>query len=148
MQRQSLRKPWTADAARTVHDSTSDLQCCSGERASIVVGVTSHETCHALKGRLKALREAGFRVTLVCRHGALFDRIAADEKVESIAISMNREIAPISDVISLFRIWRVLRRAAAGPGGVWDAKGRFAGHDRRAALRGAPTHLYVARAQA
>ncbi|MGC1463978.1 MAG: glycosyltransferase family 4 protein [Terracidiphilus sp.] len=93
-----------------VEDLVSDLSSCAAERASIVVGVTSHETCHALKGRLKALREAGFKVTLICRHGALFDRIAADEKVDSIAIPMKREIAPISDLISLFRIWRVLRR--------------------------------------
>ena len=38
-------------------------------RPRMVVGVTSAQTCLVLAGRLKALREAGFAVTLVASPG-------------------------------------------------------------------------------
>jgi glycosyltransferase involved in cell wall biosynthesis len=131
-------------SASAVREPVRDLPACAAERASIVVGVTSHETCHALKGRLKALREAGFRVTLVCRHGPLFDRIAADEKVESIAIPMKREIAPLSDLISLFRIWRVLRRLRPDLAEFGTPKAGLLG-TIAARLCGVPRRIYMLR---
>lgn len=76
----------------------------------IVVGVTHPQTCLTLTGRLRALREAGFRVTLVCSPGELAERIAEREGVESIALSMQREIKPIADVVSLLRLWWLLLR--------------------------------------
>jgi glycosyltransferase involved in cell wall biosynthesis len=59
---------------------------------------------------LRALREAGFRVTLVSSPGELLERMAAREGIESIAISMQREIRPIADIVSLIRLWWLLRR--------------------------------------
>jgi glycosyltransferase involved in cell wall biosynthesis len=59
---------------------------------------------------LRALSEAGFRVTLVCSPGELLDRMAASEGVESIAIPMERGIAPLWDFLSLARLWLLLRR--------------------------------------
>lgn len=76
----------------------------------IVVGVTSPQTCMVLTGRLRALREAGFRVTLISSPGELFDRIAQKEGVERIVVPMERGIAPLADVVSLVRLWRLLRR--------------------------------------
>jgi len=64
----------------------------------IVVGITNPQTCLVLGGRLRTLREAGFRVTLVSSPGELLTRTAALEGVESIAIPMRREIAPIADL--------------------------------------------------
>ncbi len=76
----------------------------------IVIGITSAQTCLVLQGRLRALREAGFRVTLVSSPGELLTRTAAQEGVESVAISMRREIAPLADLLSLLRLCWLLCR--------------------------------------
>lgn len=82
----------------------------AADRPSIVVGITNHETCLVLKGRLRALREAGFRVTLVSSPGAWLGSTAASEGVEWQAVPMCRRIAPFADMISLWRLWRFLHR--------------------------------------
>jgi glycosyltransferase involved in cell wall biosynthesis len=80
------------------------------EPPRMVVGITSSQTCLVLTGHLRALREAGFRVTLVSSPGELLERTAASEGVESIAIPMKREIALFADLISFVRLWLLLRR--------------------------------------
>lgn len=79
-------------------------------RATIVVGVTHPQTCLVLAGRLRRLREAGFRVVLVSGPGELLDSTAAAEGVEAVSIPMEREIAPLADLISLMRLCRLLHR--------------------------------------
>ena len=74
----------------------------------IVIGITHPQTCLTLTGRLQALREAGFRVTLIASPGELLERTAAREGVEAIGVPMRREIAPLADLISLLRLWWVL----------------------------------------
>ncbi len=76
----------------------------------IVVGITSPQTCLVLGDRLRTLREAGFRVTLVSSPGALLTHTAAQEGVESVAIPMRREIAPFADFVSLLRLFWLLWR--------------------------------------
>ena len=76
----------------------------------IVVGITNPQTCLVLGGRLRTLREAGFRVTLVSNPGELLTRTAKQEGVESIAIPMRREMAPAADLLSLLRLCRLLWR--------------------------------------
>jgi glycosyltransferase involved in cell wall biosynthesis len=76
----------------------------------IVVGITDPQTCLTLTGRLRALGDAGFRVTLVCGPGELLNRTAANEGVEAISIPIRRGIAPVSDLLALVRLWRLLRR--------------------------------------
>lgn len=76
----------------------------------IVVGITNSQTCLNLTGRLRALRKAGFRVILVSSPGELLHRTAAAEGVEAIPIPMQRQIAPLADLISLARLcWLLLR---------------------------------------
>lgn len=76
----------------------------------IVVGITSAQTCMVLGGRLRTLREAGFRVTLVSSPGELLSRTAAQEGVECVAVPMLREIAPLADLLALLRLCRLLWR--------------------------------------
>jgi glycosyltransferase involved in cell wall biosynthesis len=82
----------------------------TSQRPHIVVGITSPQTCLVLGGRLRTLREAGFRVTLVSSPGELLIRTAAQEGVESIAIPMRREMAPVADLWSLLCLCWLLYR--------------------------------------
>ena len=75
----------------------------------ILVGVTSAQTCLVLPDRLSVLREAGYRISLLSSPGELLDRTARSEEVSPYAIPMERGIAPLSDFVSLLRIWRLLR---------------------------------------
>ena len=76
----------------------------------IVTGITHPQTCLTLTGRLRALREAGFRVTLISSPGELLYRTAAHEGVEAIGLPMRREIAPLADLAALVRLWWLLMR--------------------------------------
>lgn len=77
---------------------------------TILVGVTHPQTCLVLGPRLRTLRRAGFRVLLVSSPGELLDATATRERVEPIAISMRREIAPLADLVSLVRLWLLIVR--------------------------------------
>jgi len=82
------------------------------ERPTIVVSVTHPQTCLVLGGRLRALRQAGFRVVLVSSPGELLESTAAREGAEVVAIAMRRGIAPLADLVSFVRLVRLLRRIA------------------------------------
>ncbi len=79
-------------------------------RPHIVVGITSPQTCLVLGGRLLALRDAGFQVTLVASPGEMLDRIGKSEGVETAAIPMARRMALVPDFVSLVRLWFLLIR--------------------------------------
>jgi len=111
---------------------------------SIVVGVTHPQTCLVLKGRLRALREAGFRVTLVSSPGRLLDCIAEEEGVESVSIPIERKIAPIADLASLVRLWRLLRKIKPGVVEFSTPKAGLLG-TLAAMLCGVPTRVYMLR---
>ena len=80
------------------------------EQPLIVIGITHSQTCLVLTGRLRALREAGFRVVLVASPGVLLETTAAREGIEALPIPMERGIAPLADLVSLFRLVRALLR--------------------------------------
>jgi glycosyltransferase involved in cell wall biosynthesis len=80
------------------------------EPPTIVVGVTSQETCRAWGPRLETFRRAGFSVLLVSGPGELVDHTAAQAGVECAVIPMRRRISPFADLLSLFRLWWLLGR--------------------------------------
>lgn len=80
------------------------------KRPSILVGVTHPQTCLVLTDRLRGLREAGFHVTLVSSPGELLDQTTGAAEVDTVAIPMERGIAPLADVLSLVRLCRLIRR--------------------------------------
>lgn len=95
-------------AASAVHQAVASLPVQAVRPPTILLGVTHSQTCLILSGRLRALREAGFLVTLVSSPGQLLDQAAAKQDVEPVAIAMRREIAPLADLVSLVRLWRLL----------------------------------------
>jgi glycosyltransferase involved in cell wall biosynthesis len=78
-------------------------------RPHILVGVTSPQTCLVLSGRVRSLREAGFRVSLLSAPGQLLEQTARSEQVDAYTISMVRGISLLSDVVAFARICRLLR---------------------------------------
>jgi glycosyltransferase involved in cell wall biosynthesis len=82
----------------------------SHQRPHVVLGITSAQTCLVLKGRLSALREAGFRVTLISSPGKLLDDLARDEGADRVHVPMERTIAPLHDTLALIQIcWHLWR---------------------------------------
>jgi glycosyltransferase involved in cell wall biosynthesis len=123
----------------------SELQVFTTQPAPhIVVGITHPQTCLTLTGRLHALRNAGFRVTLVSSPGELLDRTAAHEGVESIAIPIRREIAPIADIVSLARLWWLLLRLRPDLTEFSTPKAGLLGNFA-AWLTGVPARIYMLR---
>lgn len=131
-------------AASAVRQLIVPLSGHADRPPSILIGVTDSQTCLVLKGRLRALREAGFRVTLVSSPGRLLDQTAAHEHVESVAIPMCRKIAPLADVISLFRLWRLLGERSPDIVEFSTPKAGLLG-SLAAWLRGVPWRVYMLR---
>ena len=117
---------------------------CTSQRPHIVIGITSPQTCLVLGGRLRTLREAGFRVTLVSSPGELLTRTAAQEGVESIAIPMRREIAPLADLWSLLRLCWLLYRLKPDMTEFSTPKAGLLG-SMAAMLCGVPSRVYLLR---
>jgi hypothetical protein len=110
----------------------------------IVVGVTHSQTCLVLRDRLRALREAGFRVTLISSPGELLDSTARQAGVEQVAIPICREISPLKDLVSLFRLWRLLGRCKPDLVEFSTPKAGLLGM-LTACLRGVPRRIYMLR---
>ncbi len=125
----------------TLHKTQSSR---STQRPHIVIGITSAQTCLVLGGRLRTLREAGFRVTLVSSPGVLLTRTAALEGVESVAIPMQREMAPSADLVSLARLWWLLFRLKPDMTEFSTPKAGLLG-SIAALLCGVPTRVYFLR---
>ncbi len=113
-------------------------------RPRIVVGITSAQTCLVLGGRLRTLRESGFRVTLVSSPGPLLAQTAAQEGVECVAIPMHREISFFADLVALVRLWWLLFRLKPAMTEFSTPKAGLLG-SIAAMLCGVPTRVYFLR---
>lgn len=123
---------------------------CSGNRSGsthiphIVVGITNAQTCLVLGGRLRTLREAGFKVTLVSNPGELLTRTAEREGVEAVGLPMRREIALFADLVSLVRLWWLLYRLKPDMTEFSTPKAGLLG-SIAAMICGVPTRVYFLR---
>lgn len=113
-------------------------------RGHILIGVTSPQTCVVLPDRLRALREAGFRVSLLSSPGELLDQTGKQAGAETYAIPMQRGISPVSDCIALLRIWRLIRRLKPDLVEFSTPKAGFLG-SIAACLSGVPARIYLLR---
>ena len=78
--------------------------------ARLLIGITCDQTCLVLKNRLRALRMAGFDITLVSSPGQRLTETAKTQGVSAVGLPMLRGIAPWADLISFFRLlWVILR---------------------------------------
>lgn len=113
-------------------------------RPHIVVGITNAQTCLNLTGRLLALSRAGYRVTLVSSPGELLCQTAAAQGAHASAIPIQRKIAPLSDLVSLARLWRLLVRLRPDLTEFSTPKAGLLGN-LAALLAGVPARVYMLR---
>ena len=122
--------------------------CISASRANkpptILVGVTHAQTCLVLGARLRALRNAGFRVLLLSSPGPLLELTAARERVERIALPMRRSIAPFADLVALYRLWQLMGKCRPDLVEFSTPKAGLLG-TLAAWLRGVPRRVYMLR---
>src|ERR1700680_327643 len=82
----------------------------SAHRKTILLAVTAPLSWVFYKGLVSHLRIAGFQPILLSSPGANLSATAEKEGVPSIAVPMEREIAPLKDLISLWKLYRTIRR--------------------------------------
>ena len=111
---------------------------------TILVGVTHAQTCLVLGARVRALRNAGFHVILLSSPGPLLEITAARERVERIAIPMQRSIAPIADLVALYRLWQLIGKYRPDLVEFSTPKAGLLG-TFAAWLRGVPRRVYMLR---
>ncbi len=131
-------------AASAVQQVIAALPSRSARRPLILVGITHSQTCLVLRGRLQALREAGFRVIVVASPGELLEQTAERAGVEAVAIPMRREIAPLADLVSLVRLWRLIGKCKPDMVEFSTPKAGLLG-SLAAWLHGIPLRVYVLR---
>ena len=79
-------------------------------RPGMVVVLNSAIAVGFLQGQLEYFQKRGFDVTLLCperRHGEW--QVTEPAGVSVIEVPMERKIAPLRDLISLWRVWRIMR---------------------------------------
>jgi glycosyltransferase involved in cell wall biosynthesis len=114
------------------------------EQPTILLGVTTQELCLILGARLRVLRRSGFRVVLVSGPGELLERIASRTGVECVALPMRRSIAPLADLVALFRLWWILGNYKPDLVEFSTPKAGLLGM-LAALLRGVPRRIYMLR---
>ena len=63
-----------------------------------------------LVGQCRRLKQAGFEVAVIASPGPDLDAFSASEAVRTVAIPIERQPAPLRDLVALVRLWRLLRR--------------------------------------
>ncbi len=75
----------------------------------VLHAVTSPLTVVLMRGQLSYLRRSGFDVTVLSAPGSLLDDLAREESVRALAVPMERDPAPLRDLLALVRIYRRIR---------------------------------------
>ncbi len=79
-------------------------------RKTILMHITTVPgTLWFLEGQPAYMSERGFEVHAISSHGQSLQKFADEQGVQVHAVEMSRRITPLKDLISLWRIWRVLR---------------------------------------
>lgn len=114
------------------------------KRPLMVVGITHSQTALVLRGRLQALRHAGFRVVLISSPGWFLNQIAMQEGVEALPIPMRRNISPVADIMTLTCLFLTLRRLKPVVTEFGTPKAGLLG-SLAALLCGVPQRIYLVR---
>jgi lipopolysaccharide/colanic/teichoic acid biosynthesis glycosyltransferase len=123
--------------------STTVLAGSSG-RPRIVYVVTSSLAVGFLQGQLGYLREAGYDVTVISSPGQALTAVENSDRVQTIALPIQRGISPVRDLISLWQLWRVMRSQRPSITNVGTPKAGLLG-GLAALLAAVPCRVYTLR---
>ena len=80
-------------------------------KPKLVYIVTVPLSAHALlRGQLRYMREHGLEVVVITSPGEELEMVAAAEGIEVLKVPMQREINPLRDLVSLWRLFETLRK--------------------------------------
>lgn len=82
----------------------------SGERVNTLHAVSSSLSLVLLRGQLRYLQAAGFYPAALSAPGPFVQEAGAEESVPIFTVPMEREISPMRDIMSVVRVWKLLRR--------------------------------------
>src|SRR5690348_8892348 len=98
--------PWTEAGKQHLRQATLSVD---PGRPGLLNLVTSSLMVGLLSGQLQYLRDRGFDVTIISPGGRHLDEVSRMEGIRTIEVPLARTIAPVSDLKSLFRLWRIVR---------------------------------------
>jgi glycosyltransferase involved in cell wall biosynthesis len=79
-------------------------------RPRLVIVVNSSIAVGFLQGQLRYFQDKGFDVTILCPERRKDEwEVARPEGVQIMEVPIEREIAPLRDLVSLWRLWRIMR---------------------------------------
>ena len=111
-------------------------------RPRVVYVVTSDLAVGFMRGQLHFLQEQHFDVILISSPGNWLDEAGRIENVRIIGLPMAREIAPLKDLVSLWRLWRTIRALRPAITNVGTPKAGLLG-GCAAWLTGVPCRFYT-----
>src|SRR5271168_356855 len=105
--KQSIARFWRNN---TIEHPMNDPSRAPRGNPRVLIAATSSLACSFYKGVLRHLRDAGFDPVMLSSPGANLFHVSAMEGVASVAIPMERQIAPVRDLVSFWRLYRMVRR--------------------------------------
>lgn len=63
-----------------------------------------------LKGQLKFMKYQNFEVIGISSEGKALEEVRNNEEIDTIAVNMSRSISPIKDLISLIKLYRIIKK--------------------------------------
>jgi len=97
-----------------------------------------------LRGQLAYFRERGFDVTAVAAPSPALQRVAEREQVKTYSVPISREISPLRDAISVYRLWRLFLRLKPNIVNAGTPKAGLLGM-LAARMAGVPVRIYTQR---
>jgi glycosyltransferase involved in cell wall biosynthesis len=80
------------------------------ERTDTLHAVTSPLSLVLLRGQLRYLQEAGFHPAALSSPGSFVEQAGLEQSAPLFTIAMERDVSPLRDLVSLVRIWKLLRQ--------------------------------------
>lgn len=137
----SMPKNPSAESGRAATRADSSAAHPSDGGIRVVHITTIPESLNFLKGQVGFMVAHGFNVAAISSPGTELDAFAAREGVPAYAVAMARRITPLQDLISIWRIYRVLRRVRPHIVHAQTPKGGLLG-TIAAWLAGTPVRIY------
>ncbi len=113
-------------------------------KTKLFITVTAPISCLFYRGMLRHLKHAGFFPILVSSPGELLQKVSSAEDAASMAIPMEREIHPLSDLVSLWKLYWAMKSIRPEVVDVSTPKAGLLG-SVAAMLAGVPCRVYTLR---